>query len=294
KHGVDSTEAQIAQHRAELARTREFVYSDDSPYWTKWYKLKGKVRWVWNQLKLKGYYIVAAEIERSREVFCNRIEEESNCEGLSSARNAAVEALNKWEQEDDRTDWNEAKPKYDAELAKWNEFKPKGEEYAEVLEEKICKCVRTSLTVHATAQDYEISTLKNELSQKGREAQQIGELHGRTNELDATVEEMRTWIQSLIHMNQSLINGQCKQLEEFEASARTTLEQEWQIWLERTTSTHTNLVNWIQERIAEMAALEKEEAAARNDYKHEFYDSIKEIDNRRLALKEMLSGSIFD
>ncbi|ORC88741.1 uncharacterized protein TM35_000151720 [Trypanosoma theileri] len=60
------------------------------------------------------------------------------------------------------------------------------------------------------------------------------------------------------------------------------------------TSLYANLVNWIQERFAEMAALEEEEAAVRNKYKHEFNDSIKEIEKHHFALKEMLNGWILD
>ncbi|ORC82224.1 uncharacterized protein TM35_000961030, partial [Trypanosoma theileri] len=133
--------------------------------------------------------------------------------------------------------------------------------------------------------------LKDELEQKDQE---IGGLHGIPGKLDATVGEMRTWFRSLIHMNQSSINWQYQQLEEFEVFARTTLEQEWEIWLEKMTSSHINLVSWIQERFAEMAALEKEEATARNKYNHEFYDSVKDIESRRCALKAMLSGWILE
>ncbi|ORC83461.1 uncharacterized protein TM35_000691080, partial [Trypanosoma theileri] len=119
-------------------------------------------------------------------------------------------------------------------------------------------------------------------------------LHGRISALEVTVGEMRTWIQSLIHMNQSSISWQYRQIEELEALARTTLEQEWQNWLEKMTSLYANLVNWIQERIAEMTALEKEEAATRNKYEHEFNDSIKEIESVRFALKVVLSGWILE
>ncbi|ORC81948.1 uncharacterized protein TM35_001021130 [Trypanosoma theileri] len=61
-HGADSKEAQIAQHRAELAHTREFVYSDSSPYWIKWYKLCSKVWWVYYEFRAEGYDKVAAEL----------------------------------------------------------------------------------------------------------------------------------------------------------------------------------------------------------------------------------------
>ncbi|ORC82648.1 uncharacterized protein TM35_000861010 [Trypanosoma theileri] len=317
RHGGDSKETQIAQHRAELAHTMEVVYSDYSPYWIKWYKLDCKVRWVYYQLKAEGYDNIADELDRSRKLFCDRIK--ANGEALSNARNAAVEALNKWEQEDDRVAWDKAKPEYDAELAKWNQFKPKGVQYAEKLEEKICECAKNSSTGYTIGskckssalkneigqnsqtiddlnaqldeKDQQIAALKDELDQKSRENDI---LHGRISALEVTVGDMSTFTRSIIHKNQALINWQCRQLEEFESFARTTIEQEWQNWLERMTSLYENLVNWIQERIVKMAALEKEEAAARNKYKHEFNDSVKEIEKHHFALKEMLSGRIFE
>ncbi|ORC90649.1 uncharacterized protein TM35_000084470 [Trypanosoma theileri] len=360
EHGAASKKAQKAQYRAELSRTREFVCTESSPYWIKWYKLSTKASWVYHQLKAEGSDNCADELKRHVEAFWNRIKE-FNGEAFCTARNLAVEALNKWEQENDYTGWNEAKRTYDAALAKWNNFKPKGELYAKELEEQICKCVQNYSTVHAIVHDYEISALKDELEQKdqqigalmdqlgwkgqkiddledklgqrdheiallkdelgrnshqtdglenelGRKGQEIAALsdeldqqsrendilYGRIGELERTVGEMRTWIQSLIHMNQSSISWQYKQLEELEALARTTLEQEWQHWSEKTMYSHAHLVNWIQERIAEMTALEEEEATTRNKYKHEFYDSIKEIERVRFALGVVLSGWILE
>ncbi|ORC90628.1 uncharacterized protein TM35_000084260 [Trypanosoma theileri] len=235
KHGADSKEARIAQHRAELSCTKEFVYIDDSPYWTKWGKLYHNVWWVWNQLKAEGYENVAAELERQVELFCNRIK--ANGEPLCKARNAAFAALNRWEKENDRAAWDKAKPKYYAEWETWNAFKPKGEQYAETLHDEICKCVNNSLTVYAIVNKCEISALKDELGRKsktfdalenelGEKSQEIDalrnalyqrgheigslkdELLGRISALEATVGEMHTRIQSLIHMNQSSINSQ--------------------------------------------------------------------------------------
>ncbi|ORC93360.1 uncharacterized protein TM35_000012370 [Trypanosoma theileri] len=305
KHGTDSKEAQIAQHRGELSRTRDFVYFGGSLYSTKWYKLYCKVWWVYYQLKAEGYGNIAAELNRAREVFCHCIEKEANGKTFDAARKAAFAALDKWEKENDREEWDEAKSEYDAALAKWNEFKPEGDQYAEELRVKIYECAKKTLKLYGIADDFDIAALKKELSrksqkiddledqlsQKGRE---IGELHGRTNELEATVGEMRIWMESLIRMNQALINGQYKQIEESEAFARTTLEQEWQFWFERATSSHLNWLNWIQERMPEIAALEEEEATARNKYRHEFYDSVQNIDNRHVDLQEMLSGWVLD
>ncbi|ORC82099.1 uncharacterized protein TM35_000981020 [Trypanosoma theileri] len=385
RNRTDYKEAQIDRHRGELALTREFVYINDSPYWIKWDKLNYKAWWVYYQLKLDGYDIVAAELWMAREVFCNCIKEDSNVKAFSNARNAALVALDKWEQKGVCVAWDEAKPKYDAALAKWNEFKHKGDKNGKELQEKIYECAKTSFKVYALVNNYEIGALKNELGQKVQEIstlkddreeksqensalkselgkkdqeisalkdklgkkdqefselkdkldkkdqensvlkdelgrkgqkindleyeldlkdqeiaalkdeleqkdQEIGGLHGIPGKLDATVGEMRTWFRSLIHMNQSSISWQYQQLEEFEVFARTILEQEWQNWLERKISSHINLLNWIQERIAEVAALEEEEATARNKYKHEFYDSVKEIENRYSVLKEMLNG----
>ncbi|ORC83509.1 uncharacterized protein TM35_000671150, partial [Trypanosoma theileri] len=84
-----------------MSRTMEFVYSDYCPYWIKWYKLDGKVRWVYYQLKAEGYDNVAAELKRQLEAFWNRIEEESNGEDFRNARNAAAKVLRKWENEND-------------------------------------------------------------------------------------------------------------------------------------------------------------------------------------------------
>ncbi|ORC90626.1 uncharacterized protein TM35_000084240 [Trypanosoma theileri] len=305
ERGTDSKEAQIAQHRAELARTMEYVYSDSSPYWTKWYKLCSKAWWVYYQLRAEGYDNIADELYTAREVFCDRIKEESNGKTFRNARNAALVALDKWEQEDDRAAWNKAKPKYNVLLAKWNMFRLKGEQFVKELQIEVYECAINSpaLTALMNGADqhelwsdihhngWTISALKDELDQKSRA---IGELYGRIGELERTVGEMHTRIQSLIHMNQSSINSQCKQLEEFEAFARTTLEQEWQHWLEKMTSSRINLVNWIQERIAEMTALEEEEAAARNKYNHEFNDSVKEVEKHHSVLKEMLSGWILE
>ncbi|ORC90633.1 uncharacterized protein TM35_000084310 [Trypanosoma theileri] len=291
KHGVDSTEAQIAQHRAELARKREFVCTEGSPFWIKWYKLHYTALCVYYQLRAEGYDNIADELWRANEVYYNRIKEERNVKPFSEAWHAALRSLNTWQSSRYREEWDKAKQWCDSQLAKWNEFKPKGEPYAKELQDKICECAKNSLNTYAIVNDFEPGVLKDELGQKDQE---IGGLHDIPGKLDATVGEMRTWFKSLIHMNQASINWQCKQLEEFEAFARTTVEQEWQNWSEKMTSSHINLVNWIQERIAEMTALEEEEATTRNKYNHEFNDSVQNIDNRRFALKEMLSGWILD
>ncbi|ORC83367.1 uncharacterized protein TM35_000741140, partial [Trypanosoma theileri] len=136
-YGDDSKEAQIAQHRAELSRTMEYVYSDSSPYWTKWYKLCSIALCMYYQLKAEGYDNVADKLYRTREMFFNRIEEESNGEALCKALNASLTELGLWQAENDCTDWDEVKSKYDAELKKWKEFQPKGEEYALILESRI-------------------------------------------------------------------------------------------------------------------------------------------------------------
>ncbi|ORC90650.1 uncharacterized protein TM35_000084480, partial [Trypanosoma theileri] len=143
KHGADSKEAQIAQHRAELARTKEFVYSDSSPYWTKWYKLCSKADCVLNQLKAEGYENVAADLDRAREMFWYRIKVGFSGEDFRNARNAAVVALDRWERENNRTDWDKAKPEYDSALAKWNAFIPKGEQYADELDKTINSCIKS-------------------------------------------------------------------------------------------------------------------------------------------------------
>ncbi|ORC81928.1 uncharacterized protein TM35_001031030, partial [Trypanosoma theileri] len=63
RYGTDSKEAQIAQHRAELSRTMEFVYTNCSPYWTKWDKLYDKAECVWDQLVAEGYDNVTGKLE---------------------------------------------------------------------------------------------------------------------------------------------------------------------------------------------------------------------------------------
>ncbi|ORC83865.1 uncharacterized protein TM35_000551340, partial [Trypanosoma theileri] len=162
RHGGDSKEAQRAQHRAEVALTMKYVYRESSPYWIKWYKLDCKVWLVYYQLKAEGYDNIADELDRAREVFRNRIK--ANGEALSNARNAAVEALNKWEQEDDRAAWNKGKPKYDTALAKWNEFKPKGNQYAEELEARVDECLRwkESEKKHRDAFERYVAALRTE------------------------------------------------------------------------------------------------------------------------------------
>ncbi|ORC82368.1 uncharacterized protein TM35_000921120, partial [Trypanosoma theileri] len=82
KHGTDSKETQIAQHRAELAHTREFVHSNSSPYWIKWDKVNDKAWLVYYQFRAEGYDNIADELDRSRKLFCDRIK--ANGEALSN------------------------------------------------------------------------------------------------------------------------------------------------------------------------------------------------------------------
>ncbi|ORC88742.1 uncharacterized protein TM35_000151730 [Trypanosoma theileri] len=143
RYGDDSKEAQIAQHRAELARTREFVYSDSSPYWIKWYKLDCKAWWVYYEFRAEGYDKVAAELKRAREAFWDHIKGQSNGKAYRNARDAAVVALKKWERWNDCVAWDKAKQMYDSALAKWNEFIPKGDQYAKQLEETITSRIKS-------------------------------------------------------------------------------------------------------------------------------------------------------
>ncbi|ORC88671.1 uncharacterized protein TM35_000151020 [Trypanosoma theileri] len=266
RHGSDSKEAQIAQHRAELSHTMDLVHSGSSPYWIKWDKLCRKAEWVWSQLKAEGYDNVAEKLRSAREVFCDRIKEEANGKTFRNTRNAALVALKKWEQGDDRAAWDKGKPVYDAALAKWNEFKPKGEQYAEELENEICECAKTSLTVYAIVSHWESSALKNDLGQKSQTIDDLNdqldhkdddtaalknELHQKSQEN----KEHRTWIGPLMHTNQTLNNSLCKQVERSDAFQHLILGEESQNWLEGKTSSHANLVNWIQKKIAKMAAL---------------------------------------
>ncbi|ORC88746.1 uncharacterized protein TM35_000151770 [Trypanosoma theileri] len=266
RHGADSKEAQIAQHRAELARTMEFVYSGSSPYWIKWDKLCSKVWWVYYLLKAEGYDNVADELRSARKVFCNRIKEESNGKTFRNARNAALVALKKWEKEDARVAWDEAKPKYDTALAKWNEFKPKGEKFAEELENEKYELVKNSLTVYAIVSKCKSSALKNDLDRKSQtiddlndqldqKDDQIAALNNKLHQKSQEHKENRTWIGSLIHTNQTLANSLCKQVERPDTFQPLTLVEESQNWLEGKTSSHANLANWIQKKIAKMAAL---------------------------------------
>ncbi|ORC85974.1 uncharacterized protein TM35_000311600 [Trypanosoma theileri] len=135
-HDVDSNAAQIARYLVELTQAKEFVWWDYCPYWIKWNKLLSKVSLRYWQIKAAGWGSAANELEKAKDDFYGRISKKTNGETFREAWNAAVAALDSWEKTGDRTYWDEAKPKYDAELAKWKEFKPKGEQYAAVLEKQ--------------------------------------------------------------------------------------------------------------------------------------------------------------
>ncbi|ORC84537.1 uncharacterized protein TM35_000431050, partial [Trypanosoma theileri] len=246
RHGADSKETQIAQHRAELAHTMEFVHSNSSPYWIKWDKLNYKAWLVWSQLRAEGYVKIADDLIRAREVFCDRIKEESNGKTFRNARNAALSALNKWERENDRVAWDKAKPEYDAALAKWNEFKPNGDQYAEELEVEICELVKNSLTVYAILSKCKSSAL-NDLDRKSQtiddlndqldqKDEQIAALNNKLHQKSQENKENRTWIGPLMHTNHSLNNSLCKQVEEFDTFQHLILGEESQNWLEGKTS----------------------------------------------------------
>ncbi|ORC90034.1 uncharacterized protein TM35_000103020 [Trypanosoma theileri] len=236
RHGDDSKEAQIAQHRAEFSHTRDFVYSDYCPYWIKWYKLDGKVRWVYYLLKAEGYDNVAEKLRSAREVFCDSIKEGFSGEAFRNAREAALGALDKWERWNDRVAWDKAKPVYDFVLAKWNEFKPKGEKFAEELEETISKCSKQYLTVYPIVSKCKSSAL-NHLDRKSQtiddlndqldhKDDQIAALKNELHQKSQESKEHRTWIGSLIHTIQTLTNSLCKQVERSDAFQRLTLGEE--------------------------------------------------------------------
>ncbi|ORC83826.1 uncharacterized protein TM35_000561240, partial [Trypanosoma theileri] len=67
KHGADSKEAQIAQHSAELARTKEFIDTHYPLYWIKWDKLDNIALCVYYHLKAEGYVKIADDLERAQD-----------------------------------------------------------------------------------------------------------------------------------------------------------------------------------------------------------------------------------
>ncbi|ORC83592.1 uncharacterized protein TM35_000641240 [Trypanosoma theileri] len=188
RRGSDSKEAQIAQHRAELARTMEFIDTHYPLYWIKWDKLDNIALFVYYHLKAEGYVKIADDLERAQDMFCKLIYRESNGKTLSRAWHAAVEALDEWEQNDNRAAWDKAKQVYDSALAKWNHFKPKGEQYAEELQVKICQYVNLSSPVYAIVSQWESSALNDALDQK---SQMIADLNDQLDEKDQQIAALK-------------------------------------------------------------------------------------------------------
>ncbi|KAH9597286.1 hypothetical protein LSM04_008277 [Trypanosoma melophagium] len=269
RHSVDSKAAQIARHRLELTHTKEFAFGVFSPYWTRWEKLDDKVWLLYYQLKVEGRDAAADEINRARYEFCTHISNESNGKVFHEAWDMATAALDKWEETNDRSDWDAAKPKYDTELEKWNAFKPKGDEYAKALESKINECIQTFPMAHFfnelsqtriqkledenKQKTKELNQLKNEIKELGDEVEQRVK---KIQEVEDTVREKGECINSLAQGIQTLIRAHCQYIAESEATARTAVEQEWQMWFEHT--------------MAERRTLEKSEAASRHQNEQEW------------------------
>ncbi|ORC85970.1 uncharacterized protein TM35_000311560 [Trypanosoma theileri] len=168
QHGADSKVAQIARYRAELTCTKEIAWDWSSPYCTKWHQLLSNALQLYNQFKSEGCDAEADELDDATDDFCDRISNESNGRAFREAWNAAVAALDKWEETDDRADWDKAKSKYDADLETWSDFKPNGDEYAAVLEKQMQR-----LTTLAEAQvevKYDAAVKRWEAAKEATEA----------------------------------------------------------------------------------------------------------------------------
>ncbi|KAH9597283.1 hypothetical protein LSM04_008170 [Trypanosoma melophagium] len=226
QHGVDSKAAQIAKFGLELVRTKG-VQLDGVRYLTNWYRLRCKGWLLYYQLKAAGCVADANEVERAINQFENHISNDSSGKAFNEAWDMATAALDKWEETNDRTDWDAAKPKYDTELEKWNAFNPKGDEYAKALESKINECINKTLPTAFILYGLSQTRIQNLEEHIGRKTKDICELK-------CTMGAMAECIDSLAQGIQTLIRAHCQYIAESEATARTAVEQEWQMWFEHT------------------------------------------------------------
>ncbi|ORC87655.1 uncharacterized protein TM35_000212610 [Trypanosoma theileri] len=140
---------------------------DGIQYFVKWAKLLSYADILVNRFKAAGCDSAADELKMIRDEFNYHISIKSNGEVFRKAWEAVAAMPDKWEETVDNTDWDEARPKDDAEWEQWNAFKLNGDDCAQIFESEMQRL--TTITKAKLQVKYDEAVKRWEAAKKATE-----------------------------------------------------------------------------------------------------------------------------